>query len=68
VAGISGQETAQTVRVDLSVLGPGAHTLRIVTDGAGPRALVSETRTVKPGEMLTVNLLPRGGFTATVQP
>jgi alpha-glucosidase len=68
VAGISGQETAQTVRVDLSVLGPGAHTLRMVTDGAGPRALVSETRTVKPGEMLTVNLLPRGGFTATVQP
>ncbi len=66
IAGISGQETRQTVRVDLSVLGPGLHTLSIVTDGSGPRALVSETRTVKAGEMLTVDLLPRGGFAARV--
>ena len=66
IAGISGQETPQTVRVDLSVLGPGPHTLSIVTDGSGPRALASETRTVKAGEMLTVDLLPRGGFAARV--
>jgi hypothetical protein len=66
VAGISGSETAQTVRVDLSVLGPGPHTVAIVTDGKGPRALVSETRTVRPGEMLTMNLRPRGGFTARI--
>jgi hypothetical protein len=28
--------------------------------------LVSETRTVRPGEMLTMNLRPRGGFTARI--
>jgi hypothetical protein len=66
VAGINGRETAQTVRVDLSVLGPGPHTLSIVTDGKGPRALVSETRTVRPGEMLTMSLRPRGGFAASI--
>ena len=66
VAAISGQDTAQTVRVDLSVLGPGPHTLSMVTDGTEPRALANETRTVAAGEMLTVSLLPRGGFAARV--
>ena len=66
LAGISGQETAQTVRVDLSVLGPGPHTLSLVTDGTEPRALASETWTVPAGEMLALQLLPRGGFVARV--
>jgi alpha-glucosidase len=65
LGGISGQDAAQTVRVDLSPLGPGPHTLRIVRDGDGPRALTSETRTVKAGERLVVELLPRGGFAAS---
>jgi hypothetical protein len=67
LAGISGKDTAQTVRVDLSVLGPGRHTLSLVTDGAGPRALTNETRTIKQGETLALNLLPRGGFAARVE-
>jgi alpha-glucosidase len=67
LAGISGKDMPQTVHVDLSVLGPGPHTLSLVTDGAGPRALTNETRTIKQGETLTLNLLPRGGFAASVQ-
>jgi hypothetical protein len=67
VAGISGQKTARTVRVDLSALGPGAHTLSLVTDGPGPRSLASETRTVRPGELLTLDLLPQGGFVARIK-
>ena len=67
LAGISGKDTPHTVRVDLSVLGAGPHTLSLVTDGAGPRALTNETRTIKQGETLTLNLLPRGGFAARVE-
>jgi hypothetical protein len=67
VAGISGTETPQTVTVDLSMLGPAAHTLAIVTDGNGPRSLTGATRTVAAGETLTMELLPRGGFVARLR-
>jgi hypothetical protein len=66
VAGISGTETPQIVTVDLSVLGPGAHTLAIIADGSGPRALTDATKTVAAGAKLTLDLLPRGGFVARV--
>jgi len=67
VAAISGREAAQTVKLDLSALGSGPHTLTLVTDGAGPRSLTSEKRTVAAGETLKVNLLPRGGFAARLE-
>jgi hypothetical protein len=54
------------VTVDLSVLGPGAHTLAIIADGSGPRALTDATKTVAAGAKLTLDLLPRGGFVARV--
>lgn len=67
LAGISGQDAPQTVSLDVSVLGPGPHTLSIITDGTGPRALASSMRTVKAGEPLKVDLLARGGFVARVK-
>jgi hypothetical protein len=67
LAGISGTTTPQTLTVDLSGLGPGAHTLAIVTDGSGPRALTATSRTLAAGEALTLDLLPRGGFVARVK-
>jgi hypothetical protein len=66
LGGISGTDAPQTISVDLSALGSSSHTLAIIGDGSGPRALTSETTTVAAGEPLKVDLLPRGGFVARV--
>ena len=66
IAGISGTDTAQTVTVSLGALGPSAHSLAMIVDGTGPRALTSAAKTVAAGGTLTVDLQPRGGFVARV--
>jgi hypothetical protein len=64
LGGISGTDTPQHVSVDLSSLGPGPHTLSIISDGSAPRELASSTKTIGAGEKLQIDLLPRGGFVA----
>ena len=64
VAGISGTDTPQTVTVSLAALGPTAHSLAMIVDGKGPRALTSVTKAVAVGGTLTVDLQSRGGFVA----
>ena len=67
IAGISGTDTPQTLTVSLAPLGASAHSLAMIVDGSGPRALTSATKTVAAGGTLTLDLQPRGGFVATVK-
>ncbi|MGC9472503.1 MAG: glycoside hydrolase family 97 catalytic domain-containing protein [Bacteroidales bacterium] len=62
VAGINGENTERSLRLDLSVLGETENPV-LITDGEGPRDLV---KTVPEGSGLDLTLRPYGGFVCTV--
>ncbi|WP_394843928.1 glycoside hydrolase family 97 protein [Pendulispora brunnea] len=66
VGGISGLETPQTFKLDLSFLGEGSHGITLIHDGAEPRHLTSSTRQVTAADVIDVELLARGGFVARI--
>ncbi|MFP4229329.1 MAG: glycoside hydrolase family 97 catalytic domain-containing protein [Salinivenus sp.] len=67
VAGLNGQDDARTVTVPLDVLDDPASG-RLITDDGGPRTLRQESRSVAPGDSLTLDLRPHGGFVMELQP
>jgi hypothetical protein len=68
VGGISGQSTARRQNVALTFLPAGSYSMLLVRDGADPHAFASEERTVRSGETIPVDLLPRGGFVMRLRP
>jgi hypothetical protein len=70
IAGISGLEVSQTVKLDLTILGPGQHKLATIGDGDLPRRLLigGEGLVLNEASLKewTVTLQPRGGFVARV--
>lgn len=68
VGGISGQDGPATVAVDLSFLGPGAWTMRLIQDGDGDRSFKSVSRAVTARERLEVALRGQGGFVMRLAP
>ncbi|HET8655083.1 MAG TPA: glycoside hydrolase family 97 catalytic domain-containing protein [Longimicrobiaceae bacterium] len=68
VGGISGEETALHLPVDLSFLGAGSYDLLLIRDGADPRSFQSQRRVVRAGDTIPVDVLPRGGFAMRITP
>jgi alpha-glucosidase len=62
VGGVNGADSAQSVRVDLSLLKDGSWAAAIVKDGATDREFASETRTVTPADAIDVAMRAHGGF------
>ena len=54
-------EAARTVEVSLWFLGDGRHEATIYADGAAPDGLLETTRSVKRGDVVTLELAERGG-------
>jgi hypothetical protein len=68
VGGISGQTTARHQNVALTFLPAGSYSMLLVRDGADPHTFASEERTVRSGQTIPVDLLPRGGFVMRLRP
>jgi hypothetical protein len=71
VGGINGEAAARRLDLDLSFLGEGRFTIDLVADGGEPRSLEHSTRRVSGRnglDLLTVRMLPRGGFVARITP
>jgi hypothetical protein len=69
LAGVNGQNQARTERVQPGAwLGAGRYTLARIGDGADARSFASETQSFESGQEFSVQMLPRGGFVATLQP
>jgi hypothetical protein len=68
LGGLNGQTTPQAYELDLGFLGEGAYALDLITDGAEPRTIASESRAVKRGQTVKIAMLPRGGFCARLKP
>jgi alpha-glucosidase len=66
VAGLNGESVAKTVRVPLSFLGSEGYVANLITDGKGPRSYENKVMPVKKGDTFTVQMAPRGGFTALI--
>jgi hypothetical protein len=61
VAGMNGEDEARTVTVPLDFLDAPA-TGTLITDDGGPRTLRRASRSVAPGDSLTIDLRRHGGF------
>jgi hypothetical protein len=66
VGGISGQETPQPARVDLSFLGPGSWSMTLIRDGADDRSFDASSRSVLAKDGIDVPMRARGGFVMRV--
>ena len=67
VAGLNGQDDAQTVTVPMDFLDDAASG-QLITDDGGPRTLHRESRSVAPGDSLTLEMRRHGGFVLELSP
>jgi alpha-glucosidase len=65
-------EIKRTLRLPLNFLGKGKYRMIVYTDGANaandPKQISTSTVTATAGETLTMQLAPRGGYAAHIQP
>jgi hypothetical protein len=64
VAGISADSMIDTVEVPLRFLGAGTYDVGLISDGEVPRSVANATTTLTGRDTMTVELAPRGGFSA----
>lgn len=67
LAGINGEKTPKTIRVPLAFLGKTPATMSLITDGATGKEFAHTTRTANASDVVTINLLGRGGFAALLK-
>jgi len=67
IAGINGTAKDGLWELELSRLENHGTSAEIITDGSDGTQLVSETRTIEPGDKLIVKILPNGGFVAILK-
>ncbi len=69
VAGINGENTPRVLNIKPGDwLIPGAYKLTTIADGQTPREFKSASSSWKNGQTISLNLLPRGGFVAVLEP
>jgi hypothetical protein len=68
VAGISADTGVTTVAVPLTFLGAGRYDVGLISDGEEQRSFANATTTLTIRDTITVELAPRGGFTAHLVP
>jgi hypothetical protein len=66
IGGINGTNTSQTFEIDLSRLEGTNFAGQIITDGTTNKDFTASDIQLKTGEKLKVNVLPYGGFVATL--
>jgi alpha-glucosidase len=67
IGGINGTDLERSWELDLVRLKNHGTVGEIITDGADAKKLVSEIRSIEPGERLKVNIMPNGGFVAVLK-
>jgi hypothetical protein len=68
ISGIHGKTEPQAYEFLFSFLDEGDYQLNLVKDGESKEKLVHETIPVTKTKQMTVELLPRGGFTGVIKP
>ncbi len=69
IAGINGEGAPRELNVKPgNWLGAGRYQLKTIADGENPREFRSSTSSLEAGQGFTVQLLPRGGFVAVLEP
>lgn len=69
IGGINGKDEAQKLSLDFKFLehDKKLYTLEIIKDGLTDTSFATEKLTIKKGDVITVNCLPRGGFVAILK-
>lgn len=67
IGGINGADEPKTLAVTFGFLGDRTHQLTLIKDGADDKSFKTETVTVKKGQTIQVECLPRGGFVGTLR-
>ena len=67
VAGINGLDKNQSWEIDLSRLGKNNFSIELISDGATDKEFSTREISVNSGENLKVDVLPFGGFVATLK-
>ncbi|MBF4470525.1 glycoside hydrolase family 97 protein [Flavobacterium sp. HJJ] len=67
LGGLNGKDELQTLKINFDFLGTGNFKLKLIKDGENDKSFAVETKTVKKGDVLNVECLPRGGFTAVLE-
>lgn len=67
LGGINGKEESQILKINFDFLEKGDFNLKIIKDGKNGTSFTVETKKIKRGDVLSVECLPRGGFSAVIE-
>lgn len=67
IGGLNGKDETETLVVNLDFLGEGTYSLDLIKDGKDDQSFSSENVTLKNGDTLKIECLPRGGFVAVIK-
>jgi len=67
LAGINGNNNANTFSINLSFIGKRARTIQLITDGTNDTSLTTINKKITTQTTLTVSCLARGGFVGVVE-
>ena len=68
LGGINGENSLQSLSLDLKFLGPGKYRLHLLMDGKDSRSFSEKTAEVKGTDRIEVSMLPYGGFAGVIEP
>lgn len=66
LAGLNGKDVSQTLRISFDFLEKGNFNLKLIKDGKDDKSFAVEIVKVKKGDILNIQCLPRGGFSAVL--
>ncbi|WP_163411502.1 glycoside hydrolase family 97 protein [Flavobacterium ajazii] len=67
LGGLNGKDQSQTLKINFDFLGKGVFKLKLIKDGEKDTSFTVETKKVKRGDLLNIECLARGGFTAVLE-
>lgn len=67
VGGLNGKDTAQTLTLNFDFLPAGNYNLELIKDGKDDKSFESKIVTIKKGEAINIDCLPRGGFAGLIK-
>ncbi|MBC7889652.1 MAG: glycoside hydrolase family 97 catalytic domain-containing protein [Ferruginibacter sp.] len=65
-AGINSEKTSKEVVIALPFIESGAYQMSLISDGADAKSFSNKVQTYQASQSLKVNMLPYGGFVATI--
>jgi len=67
LGGLNGKDEATKLQVKLNFLKKGNYTLKIISDGANDKTFTIKKMSIKNGDSLNIECLPRGGFVGVLE-